>query len=147
MPGAVASDPLADARGAISHRRNARRVAGFVHDDRGVGVVEQVDEFVVCIAVVDVHGHESRLQRADEGLHVLRPVVGVERDLRVRCEAAGEMAGQGVAAAVEVAPRTRRARDAMHERLALGYEIGDLLEHIGQIPIHRFLLRPAQIAL
>ncbi len=53
-----------------------------VEDDRhGVGVVPQVDELVVGVAVIGVDRHQAGLQDAEGRLHVLGAVVEVVRHL------------------------------------------------------------------
>ena len=58
-----------------------------VEDDRlGVGVVEEVPQLVVEVAVVDVDGHAAHLEHAELRLHELVRVVHEERDLGARPE-------------------------------------------------------------
>ena len=75
-------EPVDDPADTIGERR-------VVHQRLGVGVVEQVPQLVVEVAVVDVDGHAAHLERPVLGLEVLVAVVQVEPDLRIGSEAGG----------------------------------------------------------
>ena len=86
-----------------------------VDHDGCVGVVEQVDQLVVDVAVVDVHVREACLEPSRDRLAVLGTVAHVEGDLvagaRTACE---QRARKIVGATRKVAPVN--ARIAVHER-------------------------------
>jgi hypothetical protein len=101
----------------------------------GVGVVEEVGELVVEIAVVDVHMDRARLERGELGLEVLVRVVEVEADLGVGSDAElGKRRGQASRALVELPPRDPPL--ALDERGAVGRDVGDRFPDIGQVPLH-----------
>jgi hypothetical protein len=52
----------------VDHRARAR-------------VLEQVDELLVDVAVVHVHGHAARLERAEHAFEIFVAVVEIERDV------------------------------------------------------------------
>ena len=90
--------PVDDSRDAVAER-------GVEHERLGVGVVEQVPQLLVEVAVVDVDRHAADLERGVLGLEVLVAVVEVEADLRVRAEAGGDQRrGQAGRPIVVLAP-------------------------------------------
>ena len=72
-------------RGAASTRSVKRAVE---HDRHAVGVVPEVRELVVAVAVVGVDRHEPRVERRHRGLDVLGAVVEVDGDLVLQPRAA-----------------------------------------------------------
>ena len=74
-------DPQLHARQPAADRLHGRREGGVEHHRLGVGVVEQVDQFVGDIAVVGVDRHEAGLEGGEVGLEVFRRVVEIGRDL------------------------------------------------------------------
>ena len=79
--------PVDDTADAVGQR-------GMEEQRLGVGVVEQVPELLVEVAVVDVDRHAAHLECAVLGLEVLVAVVEVERDLGLRVEAGGAERGR-----------------------------------------------------
>ena len=76
------------------------------HDGDRVGVVPQVDELVVGVAVVGVDRDEAGLEGGEHRLEVLGAVVEVLRDLVLLGRPGVEQrAGDAVGPAVELAPR------------------------------------------
>ena len=87
-------------RDAIAHPRHTLGEAGVVQEDLGVGVLEQVQQLVVEVAVVDVDRDRAHLQRGEERLAVLGAVVQVLGDLGPlvdagRAHRAGQRATRG----------------------------------------------------
>ncbi len=104
------------------------------HDGLDVGVTPQVDELGVDVAVVGVDRHQRGLEAGEQRLDVLRAVVQVLGDLRLASEpGAEEAAGDAVGAAVELSPGAHLVA-AEHGR-EVGLEPGELLPHIGEVPV------------
>ena len=126
-----------------ARRHRARDGAGelVVVDDRGgVGVVEQVGELLVDVAVVDVHRHAAEQLRREERLEILGRVDQLDGDLvagpqPVVVEGVGERTGAGRELAERRSPR------AADDREPLGRQLGDrrprlrerLLGHAGRL--------------
>ena len=78
--------PIDDLGNAVAERR--------VEDQRlGIGVVEQVPQLVVEVAVVDVDRHAANLEGPVLGLEVLVAVVHVQPDLAVVTEPGSGVCG------------------------------------------------------
>ena len=82
-------DDRAELRGLREHPLDPIAEARVEAEDLGVGVVEQVEQLVVGVAVVHVDRHASHLERRVLRGDVLDAVVEVERDLRVGLQARG----------------------------------------------------------
>jgi hypothetical protein len=68
-----------------------------VHDDgAGLGVVEQVEQFLGHVAVVDVERGDPGLERSEHRLEVLVAVVEVDREVVLPALVAGEIGALGV---------------------------------------------------
>ena len=89
-----------------AHRVELRRELAVEHDRLGVGVVEEVAQLVLDVAVVHVDRHRAELERGEHALEVLDAVVEVERDVvagadaepgEVVREPVGALVGRGVA--------------------------------------------------
>jgi hypothetical protein len=118
-------------------RPNALAVPGeraVEHDGGGVGVVPQVDEFVVGVAVVGVDRGVSGLEGGERRLHVLGAVVEVERDLVLLGDAVDveQCGGDAVCAAVEIGPRVRAVTLLLSQRV--GKSFADRLPQVGEVP-------------
>ena len=70
-------------REPVADGRQPRRELGVEEDRLGVGVFQQVEQFVLDIAVVDVDRHGARLEHAELGLEVFVGVVAIEANLGV----------------------------------------------------------------
>ena len=107
-----------------------------VEEERfGVGVVEQVDELFLEVAVVDVDRDGAQLEGPVQRLEVLVRVVEVRRDLGVGTEPGGaQRAGDAGGAVVELAPRPGPL--ALDQRGAVGQRVGDRFEDRGPVPVH-----------
>ena len=99
----------------VPHRLDRRGERPVEDEHLGVGVLEQVGELGVEVAVVHVHVHGPGLQPAVHRLEELVAVVEVERDLRIGLEPQrAERRGEPGRPVVEVAPRAPGR--ALHER-------------------------------
>ncbi len=77
-----------------------------VHDRARVGVVQEVPQLVLAVAVVHVDGDGPELERREHALEVLGAVVEVERDVVAGTDAeAGEVVGEPGGARVGLARR------------------------------------------
>jgi hypothetical protein len=137
-------DPLAHIRQTIAELGDVPREGCFVHYDGRVGVVEEVEQLVLAVAVVDVHGNEPGLHRREHRLEVLRPVVAVDGELVARLPAAREVAGERVGAPIELEPAALDAGVAVSHGQPIRNGVGDQLEDVGQIPLHGILLSPVR---
>ena len=100
-----------------------------------VGVVEEVPELVVEVAVVHVHRDAAELERTMLRLEVLVRVVEVQAHLRVGSEArVGERSGQPSGAAVVLGPRAPGV--PMDQRRRVGHRVGDRFPHRGHVHLH-----------
>ena len=97
-------DPVAHLRKLRADRRNPRCELGRVQNDRRVGVVEQIHEFVIDIAVVHVDVRQPRLERRSDAFAVFGAIAHVERDFVTRPRALVQGTRQIVGAAREIAP-------------------------------------------
>ena len=90
----------------------------------GIGVVEEVDELVLEVAVVHVDRDAAHLERGEQALQVLVAVVEVRRDLGAGLEARrDEGLREPGGAVVELVPRA--ALLAAHDRDAIGKRVGE----------------------
>ena len=108
------------------------------HDRDGVGVVPEVDELGVGVAVVRVDGDEAGLEGGEDGLEVLGAVVDVERDLVLLLRGGGvgprveDRAGEAVGPPVHLAPRDDPVALALGGRVRDG--VGDGLPDVREVP-------------
>jgi hypothetical protein len=103
------------------------------HDGHGVGVVPEVGQLVVGVAVVRVDRDQPRLPRRVERLQVLRPVVEVLRHLVLALDAElEEGGGDPVGPPVELLPR--EAPVPVDLRRRVGLDVGHRLPHLGDVP-------------
>jgi hypothetical protein len=106
------------------------------HDGDDVGVVPQVGQFVRRVAIVGVDHGEAGLERGEDRLEVLRPVVQVLGDLVLLGDAsAQQMGGEGVGALVELTPGSDVAAVALCRSIRQLF--GDGLPHLGEVPPSR----------
>ena len=109
--------------------------AGMEDDGFGIGIVEQVDQFLGAIAVVGVDGREAGLEGGEIGLKVLRPVVEEGCDLGLAWKAGREqMGGQSVGAGVELAPGDHAL--ILDQRRAVGLSRRDRFPNVREGPRH-----------
>ena len=105
------------------------------HEDLGVGVVEQVEQLVVGVAVVHVDRDAAHLERRVLRDHVLDAVVEVERDLRVGLQAeVDERLRETSRLLVVLAPRHPLV--AVDQRRPIADLVGDRLPHVGEVDLH-----------
>jgi hypothetical protein len=103
------------------------------HDGHAVGVVPQVDELVVLVAVVGVDRDKAGLERREHRLDVLGAVVEVLRDLVLLGHADVEQRlRHAVGSAVELPPRDPPV--ALDLARGVGDLPGDDLPDIGKVP-------------
>ena len=109
---------------------------GVEHERLGVGVVEQVPELLVEVAVVDVDRDAAQLERGVLGLDVLVAVVQVEPDLRVRAEPGGrQRAGDACGPIVELRPGPGGV--AVGDGGRVGDLVGDRFPDGCEVHLHR----------
>ena len=100
-----------------------------------VGVVEQVVQLGLDVAVVDVDRHCPHLQRGQERDHVLDAVLGVERDVVTRLDPlGGQVVRQLVALALELGVG-RGAVTHLH-REVVGGGVDGVFEEISDVQGH-----------
>ena len=130
----VDPEPATDLGDARTHVVAVLGERAVEHDDRGVRVVPQVDEFIGGIAVVRVDGCVAGLERRERRLEVFRAVVQVEGDLVLLGHAIDpeQRRGEPVGPAVEVAPRVDTV--ALLLRECIGQAGADHLPEVGEIP-------------
>ena len=106
-PAAVVDpEPALHARHTVEDALDALGERAVEHDRHRVGVVPEIRELVVAVAVVRVDRHEPDLHGAERGLDVLGAVVEVDRDLVLLRHAEIEQElRHPVGPAVEVGPR------------------------------------------
>ena len=108
-------EPVGDTGDAVAERR-------VEHERFGVGVVEQVPQLVVEVAVVDVDRDAAHLERAELRLEVLVAVVEVQPDLAVGSESGRDERRRHAGGAVVVlapAPAScRRGRSPARQAIA-----------------------------
>ena len=98
----VDADEVPELGESIPHRGDARGELALVHHGHQVGVVEEVLELLLDVAVVDVDGNRAELVAGEHGFDVLGAVVGVDADVVPRLHtAAGEVVSGAVGALVE----------------------------------------------
>ena len=117
------------------NRVQLRRELAVEHDGAGVGVVEQVAQFFLDVAVVDVDRHRAELERGDHPFQVLHPVVQVDRHViacadAVCCKQIGQAGGAGVGLG------EGEAALAADERFVIGDGVGDPFPQVGQVELH-----------
>jgi hypothetical protein len=106
-PAVVHLDPELHPGRALPHAFDAVAEARVEDERLGVGVVQQVEQLVVEVAVVDVDGHAAELHAGELGFHVLVRVPEVEADLGVAPEArTRERGGQPRRPLLVLAPGT-----------------------------------------
>ena len=102
----VDAEPRADARHPVADAVDALGELAVEDDGHRVGVVPEVDELVVAVAVVRVDRHERDLERGEHRLEVLGAVAEVLGDLVLACDAGVQQCpGHAVGPPVEVPPR------------------------------------------
>ena len=127
-------DPEPQAHGHLrAERLDALGERAVEQDGCGLGVVPEVDELVLDVAVVRVDRHEPGLRAGEERLEVLVAVVEVLGDrLAAPHAGAGEPRGHAAGAAVELGPGAPLT--AVNQGRGLGDERGDVLPHVGEGP-------------
>ena len=119
-------------RGVFAGAAGTLGELGSDHERDEIGVVEDVGEFVLDIAVVDVDPHRAQLEHRPHGLDPLDAVESVDSDVVTATDPLrGEMMGELVGACLHLRVRTpRRAGD---EVIAIGPCVDRLLEEVGEV--------------
>ena len=105
------------------------------HDRARVGVVEQVAQLVLDVAVVDVDRHRAQLERGEHHFEVLDRVVEVAGDVVAGPDAAlGERVGQ--AGRPRVLLGEGQPAIGAHQRLVIGHRVGDAFPQVGEVVLH-----------
>ena len=100
------ADPQFDGRQSLAQGLQLARELGVEHHDLGVGVVEQIGQLVVTVAIVDVERDHAGLVGGEGGGQVLGAVVQIAGDLGLAAGAGLDHGGsQGVGFAVKLSPR------------------------------------------
>ena len=138
-------EPEPHLREAAADAREDRREARVEDDRARVGVVEEVLELLVDVAVVHVQGDAARLERADHPLEILVSVVEIERDVRLPGLPVAQLAARRAAAQPRAPQHAREPPRAIRElrpaepavaedqALALRDRRGDRLVDRGQV--------------
>ena len=115
----------------------------MVHDRLHVGVVEQVAQLVLHVAVVHVHRDGADLERREHALEVLDRVVEVERDVVARPDAlVREVVGETVHPLVD--GRIGETAFTADQRLGVGDGVGHPLPQVREVEFHVSLVPPAK---
>ena len=127
-------------------RGELRRELAVEHDRAHVGVVEQVAQLVLDVAVVDVDRHRAELERGEHALRGTRSScrgssatwspAPTPRAASACARRVGALVGLG----------ERQAPVAAHERLVVGHGVGDPLPQVGEVELHArpWTVGPAQ---
>ena len=112
------------ARHQLAHARHPISQRAVIDQRLDIGVIEQVSEFLVEIAVIDVDRHAAHLHRGEIGFAVLGRVVEVHADPRMRAESAFQQTlGEPRRALLVLCPGV--ALRALHDRDFIRYCVGD----------------------
>lgn len=136
-------DQVAQCRGLRGRRRHPLVERAVEDKPRQIRVPVEVDQFLFYVAVVDVHRHQPGLERPQDRLEVLDPVVEVQTQVFARPEArADEVVGDPVGGGVQLeeGETPLGARTGMvdvQERLTVGDHVHDRLEQVGKVVLHR----------
>ena len=129
--------PPSDLGRPIPHPVDAVGECPMEDDCHCIGVVPEVQELIVAVAIVGVDGHEPDPKGGEDPLEVLRRVVEVQRNLVLRRQPEGqEPARHSTRAEVELAP----CGDSftLDHRGLVRLRGGDGLPHVGIVPLrHR----------
>jgi hypothetical protein len=122
-------------RQPVSHCADPGRELAVVHDRLEVGVVEEVPELLLHVAVVDVDGHGARLVRAERGLDPLDAVEPVDADVVARPDALRQqVVGEPVGPLLQLAVRAALVAD--HQDLSIGHRVHGVLEEVRDVVRH-----------
>ena len=114
---------------------HTRRERPVVDERAEAGVVVQVTELLLDVAVVHVDRYGADLERREHALDVLGAVEQLEANVVPGSDAGrGEVVGQPVRAFVQLA--VGESPVAGDEDLALGIGVGDGLVEVGQVQAH-----------
>ena len=123
-------DERAQQRQPAAHGFELRPELAVEHDRLGVGVVEQVPQLLLDVAVVHVDGDGSELESRQHPLEVLGAVIEIESDVIAGADALlGEMVGEAIRPLVGLG--VGQAPVAADERLALGNRVDHPFPEIG----------------
>ena len=73
-------------RQLIANLPDPHCVTSLIHHRLGIGVVEQVNQFIGLITIVDVDGTAANLESTKLGLQILGGIVQIQANLAVRAE-------------------------------------------------------------
>ena len=119
----------------VAHGGDARRELLVEHQRLEVGVVEQVAQLLLDVAVVDVDGHGPQLEHGQQGLDPAHRVPAVDPDVVARAQAGvGQVVGQAVGALVELGVGALLA--VAHHGQAVGHGVDGVLEQVGEVVRH-----------
>jgi hypothetical protein len=120
---------------ACCRRGRARRELALEDERLEIGVVEEVAELVLDVAVVDVDPHGADLENRPQRLDPLDGVVGVDADVVVRAEAVRrQVVRQAVGSLFHLAVGAPLA--LADEVLSLSEAVRRVLEQVRQIEFH-----------
>ena len=129
----VDPEPEPHVRHAVANRRDAVRERAVEHHRDGIGVVPEVGELVLGVAVVGVHRDQTRFEAREHRLDVLVRVVEILRDLvLLRGARRDQRPRHAVRSAVELRPREPVV--TVRERGRVGQRVGNRLPHVREVP-------------
>jgi hypothetical protein len=126
----------------VSQLRELRRQCGnvggkalLVYQGDEVGVGEQVSQFVVDVAVIDVDPHGSKLEDGPRRLHPFGAVEGVDADVVSRTDThRGQVVGQTVGPLVHLC--VGEPPSSGNQVLAVAESVHRPLEKVGKVELH-----------
>ena len=136
----VDRDQVAQQRQRLAHRGDARRELRVVHERDEIGVVEEVAQLGLDVAVVHVDRHRAQLVRGEDRLDELVAVEAVDADVVARPDA---LCRRGDARAGWRSPRAARRsrrRSPTIERDPVGDGVDDVLDQVCDVPGHEGLV-------
>ena len=126
---------MAEHRQLVEHTGDPGGELPLEHEGDEVGVVEQVPELVLDVAVVDVDPHRSKLEHRPEGLDPLDRVVGVDPDVVAGPDALGsEVVGEPVRPLLHLSIGAALA--VADDVLPLAEVVRRVLEEVGEVELH-----------
>ena len=131
----VDRDEVAQHRQRVAHRGDARRVLGVVHERDEVGVVEQVPQLGLDVAVVHVDRDRAQLVGGEHRLDELEAVEPVDADVVAGADAVGgEVVREPVGARLEL--RVGLDPVADDQRDPVGDGVDGVFDEVGDVPGH-----------
>jgi hypothetical protein len=146
---------VAQTRQPLSHGGDPWRELAIVDEGHEIGVVEEVGELVLGVAIVHVDGDGAQLVDREHRLDPLRAVARVDPDVLADSDACGgQVVGEARRPCVEL--RVASSHVSRDERGAPGHRVGHTFEEVGEVQLHHecedvelgvYLLRNARIGL